>query len=201
MASAARITRYTPEQYLAMERKAEFKSEYDDGFITAMSGASRPHNLISANFSRQLGNQLEQRSCETYQSDMRVLVSRTGLYTYPDVVVVCGQAQFDDREVDTLLNPTVIVEVLSPSTGIPTTEARSSPITAGSESLKEYVLVAQDEVRIEQHHLRPGDTWQLSDLTDIDDTLSLESIDCKILREIYARVEFPSSPSPAEVKA
>lgn len=196
--AAARITRYTPEQYLAMERKAEFKSEYYDGFITAMSGASRPHNLISANVSRQLGNQLEQRSCETYQSDMRVLVSPTGLYTYPDVLVVCGQPQFDDH--DTLLNPTLIVEVLSPST-----ESYDRGKKFGHyrrlESLKEHVLVALDEVRVERY-LRRGDTWQISDLTDIDDTLSLESIDCKIpLREIYARVEFPSGPSPAEVKA
>jgi Uma2 family endonuclease len=199
MASAARITRYTPEQYLAMERKAEFKSEYDDGFITAMSGASRPHNLISANVSRQIGNQLEQRSCETYQSDMRVLVSRTGLYTYPDVVVVCGQAQFDDREVDTLLNPTLIVEVLSPSTES-YDRGKKFAHYRRLESLQEYVLVAQDEVRVERY-LRRGDTWQISDLTDIDDTLTLESIDCKIpLREIYARVEFPAVPSPTEAR-
>ena len=116
MSSAAVKTRLTPEQYLASERKSSVKSEYDNGFIYAMAGASRPHNLIASNLNREIGSQLKDRPCEVYISDMRVCVSQTGLYTYPDVVAVCGEPHFQDGELDTLLNPTVIVEVLSDST-------------------------------------------------------------------------------------
>jgi Uma2 family endonuclease len=189
MASAARIPRYTPEQYLALERKAEFKSEYYDGFITCMAGTSREHNLIGGNLGGELRSQLKGRPCETYINDMRVLVSRSGLYTYPDLIVVCGDPRFLDEKSDTLLNPTVIVEVLSP-----TTESYDRGKKFGHyrrlESLKEYVLVAQDEVFVERYS-RQGDIWQLSDWTSIDETLSLASIDCHVpLREIYARIAF-----------
>jgi Uma2 family endonuclease len=107
---------YTPEQYLALERQAETKSEYFDGEIFAMAGASREHNLIVGNVVRELGTQLKRRPCELYPGDMRVRVTETGLYTYPDVVVVCGEPQFEDEQGDTLLNPTLIVEVLSSTT-------------------------------------------------------------------------------------
>src|SRR5690349_16896757 len=107
---------YTPEEYLALERKADYKSEYYAGEIFAMSGASRGHNLIVANVTTLLNTRLADRDCEVYPSDMRVRPPDTTLYTYPDVVVVCGQPQFEDEAVDTLLNPTLIVEVLSPST-------------------------------------------------------------------------------------
>jgi Uma2 family endonuclease len=195
MASAARMSRIAPEQYLALERKAEFKSEYYDGFITAMAGASREHILITGNLNRKIGNQLENRPCETYTTDMRVLVGRTGLYTYPDVIVVCGEPRFLDEHVDTLLNPTLIIEVLSP-----TTETYDRGKKAGHyrriESLKEYVLVAQDEVHVERY-LRQGDDWLLTDLRSIDDILSLTSIECHVpLREIYTRIQFPDVASP-----
>src|SRR5919198_4874617 len=107
---------YTPEEYLALERAARHKSEYVNGRIYALAGASRAHNLIVVNVSAELRAQLRGRPCETYASDMRVKVSQTGLYTYPDVVVVCGEPRFEDAQVDTLLNPTVIIEVLSEST-------------------------------------------------------------------------------------
>src|SRR5262245_46847116 len=116
MASPAEIPRVTPEQYLVLERKADFKSEYLNGYIIAMAGASREHNLIAGNLHGELRSQLKGRPCETYVSDMRVFIDRTGLYTYPDIVAVCGEARFQDDGVDTLLNPTVIVEVLSDST-------------------------------------------------------------------------------------
>jgi Uma2 family endonuclease len=195
MASAARISRSTPEQYLALERKAEFKSEYYDGFITAIAGASREHILITGNLNRKIGSQLENRRCETYTTDMRVLVGRTGLYTYPDVIVVGGEPRFLDEHVDTLLNPTLIIEVLSPAT-----ETYDRGKKAGHyrriESLKECVLVAQDEVHVERY-LRQGDDWLLTDLRSIDDILSLTSIECHVpLREIYARIQFPDVASP-----
>jgi len=189
MASAAQIPRYTPAEYLALERKADFKSEYYKGHITAMAGASREHNVIAGNLFRKIGNQLEGRPRESYISDMRVFIERTGLYTYPDVVVVCGEAQFEDDERDTLLNPTMIAEVLSP-----TTESYDRGKKFGHyrqlNSLREYVLVAQDEVLVE-HYIRQGDHWVLTEFRNLDDRLRLTSIDCEVsLREIYARVEF-----------
>ena len=113
------------EEYLARERQAEVKSEYHDGEVFAMSSASRPHNLIVTNLVRERSLQLRDRDCEVYPSDMRVKVDPTGLYTYPDVAVVCGTSVFEDEQVDTLLNPTLLVEALSTST-----EARNSNTTA-----------------------------------------------------------------------
>ena len=116
MSSAATRKRLSPQEYLAIERKSETRNEYYNGEMFAMAGASREHNLISVNLLRDIGNQLEDRPCEAYPSDMRVSIEATGLYTYPDVSVVCGEPRFEDREVDTLLNPTVIIEILSPTT-------------------------------------------------------------------------------------
>src|SRR6266576_505545 len=103
----------SPEEYLRLERKAEYKSEYLHGEIFAMTGASRKHNLISVNISRELSGQLRGKSCEVYASDMRVKVAASGLYTYPDVVVVCGEPKFEDGYLDTLVNPTLVLEILS----------------------------------------------------------------------------------------
>jgi Uma2 family endonuclease len=194
MASAVSTTRYTREQYLSMERKADFKSEYYNGFITAMSGASREHNLIAVNLGREISAQLKHRDCELYTSDMRVLVSQTGLYTYPDVVVACGEPRFEDAKVDTLLNPTVIVEVLSDSTESYDRGAKFAHYRR-LESLLEYVLVAQNEVRVERY-TRKGDEWLLKEFTQPQDLLRLSSIDCEVpLGEVYAKVEWPGKPA------
>ena len=189
MSTAERLT-YTPEQYLALDRKTEYRSEYRDGFIVAMSGASREHNLIALNLGAELRSQLRDRPCETYVRDMRVRVRSGGPYAYPDVVVVCGEAQFEDEELDTLLNPTVIVEVLSPTTeaydrGQKFARYRRLP------SLREYVLASQDRMLIERY-ARQDETWVLTEFSDPDDVLTLPSIGCEVpLREIYARVTFP----------
>src|SRR5829696_5082670 len=106
----------TPEEYLAYERAAEYKNEYFDGEIFAMTGASRKHNLIAGNVFGLLWQQLWGKPCEVYPSDMRVRIPSANIYTYPDVVVVCGEPEFEDGHVDTLLNPTLLVEVLSKST-------------------------------------------------------------------------------------
>jgi Uma2 family endonuclease len=189
MASAALKIRYTAEQYLAMERKSEFKSEYLDGLITAMSGVSRAHNRIAGNMYRKISDQLENRPCEAFISDLRLRVSPTGLYTYPDVMVVCGEAEYLDDEVDTLLNPTLVVEVLSPSTESYDRGAKFGHYRQLA-SLKEYVLVAQDRILVERF-TRQGDDWLLSAQNDPDDALRLVSIGCSVpLREIYARVSF-----------
>jgi Uma2 family endonuclease len=189
MASAALETRYTPEQYLAVERKADFKSEYLDGLITAMWGVSRAHNRIAGNMYRKISDQLEIRPCEAFISDLRLRVSPTGLYTYPDVMVVCGEAEYLDDEVDTLLNPTMVVEVLSPTTESYDRGAKFAHYRQLA-SLKEYVLVAQNRMLVERF-TRQGDIWLPLVQTDPDDTLRLASIDCSVaVREIYARVSF-----------
>ena len=142
--------RCTPEEYLARERQTSGKSEFYGGEIFAMTGASRWHNLIVSNILRELSSQLKGRPCVAYPSDMRVKVSTTGLYTYPDVVVVCGDEQFEDTEQDTLLNPTLIVEVLSPST-VRYDRVEKSAHYRKLDSLQEYLLVAQDRPHVEHY--------------------------------------------------
>ncbi|HEX9987422.1 MAG TPA: Uma2 family endonuclease [Chloroflexia bacterium] len=187
-------TLYSPEEYLALERKAEYKSEYFNGQILAMSGASREHNLISGNIFGEIHSQLRGKPCEVYIGDMRVKVNPAGMYTYPNVVAVCEEGRFEDEQVDTLTNPTVVVEVLSPSTeaydrGVKFAHYRKLA------SLQEYVLVAQDKVSIEHfaRHSGPVGQWVLTEMDDLDGTLHLASIGCDLaLRDIYDRVEFPS---------
>lgn len=191
MATAATIKRYTPEEYLAMERKAEYKSEYWNGFITAMSGATRKHNLVALNISAEIHGQLRARSCEVYMGDMRVRVSPTGLCTYPDVVVVCGEPEFLDDELDTLLNPSLIVEVLSPSTEDYDREGKFEHYRT-LDSLKEYVLVSQDQVLVERR-VRQGENWVSTEYRDTEATPVLEAIGCAVpLREVYAKVNLAS---------
>jgi Uma2 family endonuclease len=189
-------TYYTSEEYLALERKAEYKSEYINGQIYAMSGASREHILISVNLASELRTQVRGRPCEVYNSDMRVKVNPTGMYTYPDVSVVCGKPVFDDTRQDTLNNPSVIIEVLSPSTEAYDRGEKFAHYQRLS-SLVDYVLVSQDKVRVE-HYVRQnevGDEWHLTAISDLHGVLHLTSIDCSVaLRDIYERVEFPEAP-------
>lgn len=184
--------RYTPEEYLALERKAEYKSEYLEGQIYAMTGASREHNLIAGNVFREFGTQLRGRPCEVYTSDMRVKVSPTGLYTYPDVVAVCGEPRFEDAHVDTLLNPTLIVEVLSDSTEA-YDRGKKSAHYRRLESLAEYVLIAQDRMHVERY-ARQREQWVLTEVSEPDGVLVLDSLGCTLrLQDIYERIEFPGA--------
>ena len=179
----------TPEEYLARERKALTKSEYRDGRIYAMPGASRAHNLITANTLVEIHIQLRNRTCEVYPSDMRVKVSAAGLYTYPDVIVVCDEPRFDDTHFDTLLNPTALIEVLSPSTAAYDRGEKFASYQK-LDSLYEYVLISQDRVRVE-HYLRQGQTWDLTEFHSLSDVFRLVSIECKLsLQAIYAKVQF-----------
>jgi Uma2 family endonuclease len=180
---------YTPEEYLALERKAEYKSEYFAGEIFAMSGASERHNLIAGNVFATLHAQLRNRPCRVYMSDIRVKVSPTGLYTYPDVVVLCGEPRFDDEHKDTLLNPIVIIEVLSPST-----EAcdRGEKFTHYRKlaSVAEYVLISQEKPHVEHFVRQPDNQWLLSEASDPHDTVQLPSINCALaLSDVYEKVE------------
>jgi Uma2 family endonuclease len=194
MASAPR-PRYTPEEYLAMESAAEYKSEYIDGEIYAMSGGSEAHILITDNIGAELRSQFKGRPCRAYTSEMRVRVSPKRMYTYPDVVAVCEPRQFTDEHRDTLLNPNVIFEVLSPSTEKYDRTFKFDRYTQ-LESLTDYVLVAQDSVRVE-HFVRDGERWLFSVITDLNASIHLASIDCTLaLAEIYDNVEFPDPPPP-----
>ncbi len=151
-----------PQQYLTRERDAAFKSEYYRGEMFATAGASREHNLIVANFVGELRNLLKSRACEVYPSDLRVRVNPAGLYTYPDVTVICGTPQFEDDQFDTLLNPTTVIEVLSKSTESYDRGTKSAMYRQLA-SLQEYVLVAQDRVSIESYVRQPGDRWLLAE--------------------------------------
>ncbi|MDT4956069.1 MAG: hypothetical protein QOJ02_4207 [Acidobacteriota bacterium] len=180
---------YTPEEYLALERQAEYKSEYFNGEIFAMTGASRKHNLVAGNVFASLHGQLKKRPCEIYPSDMRVKVSMTGLYTYPDVVIACGEPTFDDKQKDTLLNPTVLVEVLSKSTASYDRGEKFEHYRK-LDSLAEYLVIAQNKYHVEHYVRQPDNRWLLSETDDMQTTIHLSSIECDLaLADIYDKVE------------
>lgn len=192
MAVSVQQTTPTPEQYLALERCAAVKSEYINGHILAMAGASRRHNQMTFNIAVALGLQLKGRSCVAYTSDMRVKVAATGLYTYPDVVATCEKPVFEDAFVDTLLNPAVIIEVLSDSTegydrGAKFAHYRRLP------SLQEYCLISQDRVCVE-HYVRQMQRWLLTETSAFNDVLRLDAIDCELnIADVYDKVDFPDT--------
>jgi Uma2 family endonuclease len=178
----------TPEEYLSFERAAEYKNEYFDGEIYAMPGASRRHNIITLNIGAELRARLRGRDCETYVSDMRVKIPTANIYTYPDVVALCGEAEFEDEAVDTLLNPSLIVEVLSKSTASYDREEKFAYYRT-LPSLAEYLLVSQDEHHVTQHVKRDDGRWLLTDVRSLEGKLELSSVGCVLtLTEVYDRV-------------
>ena len=186
-------TYLTPEQYLEIERKAEFKSEYYQGEMFAMSGARYPHIGIVANTVASLHQQLRRGPCRPLSNDMRVRVTATGLYTYPDVVIVCGEPQFLADTFDTLLNPTVIVEVLSESTeaydrGQKFEQYRSL------ESLKEYMMISSQRISVERYTRQPDGSWNYIAKASLEDSIDLKSVDCHLLlADLYEKVDFSTS--------
>ncbi len=178
----------TPQEYLKDEREAEYRSEYLNGEVFAMAGASRRHNLIVTNIVRELSFQLKKKPCEVYSNDMRVRVSNTGLYTYPDIAVVCGEAVFDDEYNDTLLNPIVIIEVLSDSTQQYDRGEKFAHFRR-LESLAEYLLISQKTYLAEHYVRKSGNQWECSETTNPEETVYLPSIHCYLaLPEIYDKV-------------
>lgn len=182
--------KWTQEKYLNFERESEEKHEYLNGEIVALAGASPNHNQILGNTLASLHTQLRTGPCIVYPSDMRLKVTKTGLYTYPDISVVCGSPQFDDESNDSLLNPTVLIEVLSPSTenydrGKKFRHYRTIV------SLHEYILIAQDNIEIEQFVRQADGNWLLHEISQSEASLELPSIGC-ILRaeDIYLKVTF-----------
>lgn len=186
--------RYTPEQYLEMDRKAEQRSEYVNGEILAMAGASREHNLVVTNLVRELSTRLRGQPCETYSNDMRVRVSPVR-YTYPDVAVGCDPLEFADNSVDILLNPVVIMEVLSPTTE---NDDRSWKFAHYRHlaTLTGYVMLSQYQPLIEHYTRQADNQWVLTELRGLGAILRLPSIGCELpLADIYERVEFVPDPA------
>ena len=182
----------TPEEYLALERQAETKSEYWQGEVYALAGASRQHNLVAANLTAALNLQLRSWPCEVYASDMRVKVARADHYSYPDVAVVCGQAEFEDRSEDTLLNPTVLIEVLSPSTEGYDRGAKFE-LYRTLESLSDYLLISQSRPIIEHYTRQPDDHWLLSTYKGLEAVTPIPSIGCELrLADVYDKVTWPA---------
>jgi Uma2 family endonuclease len=184
--------RLSPEEYLARERVATFRSEYYQGDVFAMAGASPDHNRLVCNVLTSLDAQLRGGSCEVFPSDLR-LACPSGLFTYPDVVVVCGDLEFFGDQRDTITNPRLIVEVLSRSTerydrGTKFWHYREIP------SLAEYVLVSHREPRIERFARDPRPGWLLTEAAGLEASISLETIHCRLaLADVYRDVKVPPS--------
>ena len=179
----------TDEEYLRVERQAFEKSELINGRIVAMAGASENHNVISSNVFFEIGIQTKKGDCRAFSSDMRVKAKK-GNYYYPDIVVVCGERKFEDNKKDILLNPKVIVEVLSKSTKLKDRNEKLDSYMS-LESLTDYVLIEQDAMRIEHFMKISEKEWKVNLLTENADKLALESINCEVsLDEIYREVKF-----------
>jgi Uma2 family endonuclease len=181
-------THLTFEEYLAIERNAEEKSEYFNGEMFLMSGGSAAHSIIAANVIRLLGNQLVERDCILYNSDMRVKISKLKKTTYPDVSIVCGEQQFDDEQQDTLLNPTLVIEVLSDSTEA-YDRGRKFEHYQQLDSFAEYILISQTPYRIEQFIRQDGRTWTYKEFRNAEEIVQLESVNCTLLlQDVYLKV-------------
>lgn len=203
MSSAPQITkRYTPAEYYALERTAEYKSDYYDGEIFAMAGGTARHSLIATNVAGELRQRLKRSPCAAYESNLRLKVRATGLRTYPDVTVYCGPLEYDpgDPEGTTALNPTVIFEVLSPST-----EGYDRGFKAQHyrriDSLRAYVFVAQDRAHVEVEQRQAEGAWLLREADGLDAAIRIEPLGIDLpLAEIYDRIPLdavaaPSSPA------
>ena len=195
MATRTPQTYLTPEEYITLERKAipdaeTVRSEYLDGEIIAMSGASFTHNLITGNIFAELHTRLKGSGYVVFANEMRVSVPTAESYFYPDVGVVCEEPHFEDDVFDTLLNPIVIVEVLSASTEAYDRGDKFAHYRQ-LQSLQEYILVSQDKVRVD-HYVRHAVQWILTDFQGLEQQRPLTSIQCELpLQEIYERIPFP----------
>jgi Uma2 family endonuclease len=196
----AKPARFTIEEYLRLEADAVEKHEYRDGEIVAMAGGSPQHSLVIANLIREVGNRLKGKPCRVYDSNLRVRVARTTLYTYPDLTVICGDPEFDpqDRNRTTVVNPRLVVEVLSPATEA---EDRGEKFIRylQIDSLQEYVLVSQLAPRVETYFRRGDGSWLFTPAAGLEALAKLRSLEIDLpLAEAYAGIEFPPEPSPPE---
>jgi Uma2 family endonuclease len=187
---------YSEEEYLEMEREADYKSEYYRGEIFAMAGAGFNHNRITENLSGEFHIRLKGKSCKGYSRDLRVHIPENGLYTYPDFLIICGKNQFLDDKKDTILNPTVIIEVLSPSTS-GYDRGEKFHFYRSIQSLKEYAIVDSLSIAVEVWRKNEGNVWYLaSESYDINNSIEIGSVDLKLsMINIYADTEdlFPAT--------
>lgn len=192
------IKRFTPREYYELERKAEYKSDYYDGEIFAMSGGTSRHSVIILNIGGELRQRLKGKPCNPYESNLRLKVMATGLRTYPDVSVYCGPLERDEEDPyeETYINPTVVFEVLSKST-----EGYDRGWKAENyrqiESLKAYVLVSQESPHVEIFERQPDRSWRLRETRGLDTILTISAIQVELpLAEIYDRVDFAVGERP-----
>ena len=186
---------YSPVEYLALEETAEYRSEFYQGEIFAMSGGSANHNRITRNLVVALEAAFEGKPCEAFITDMRLLVKKNGLYTYPDVMVVCGKLAFVKGRTDTITNPVAIVEVLSESTQGYDRGAKFELYRA-IETLQDYVLIDQARVHVEYFRKLEDGRWLLTEFNELEGVLRLESVAVEVsLDRVYQRVEW-ENPTP-----
>ena len=179
----------TPEEYLKFERASEEKHEYFAGEIFDFPRSNQNHVLIMGNTAAAFHSQLSSRPCDAFMSRMRIKIRPTGLYTYPDICIVCGESELEDLYDDTLLNPIVIIEILSPATEAYDRGKKFQQYRL-IETLRDYLLIAQDNVRIEHFSLRDGE-WIFSDANTLDGSITLPSIDCTLsLSDVYEKITF-----------
>jgi Uma2 family endonuclease len=184
---------FTPQEYLSFERSTDARHEYLDGQVYAMAGESLEHSRICVNVAGELRASLKGRPCEVLSPNMKVVTSPSGLFGYPDVVVVCGEPQFHDERRDVLVNPTIIFEVLSPSTEAYDRGEKFLRYRTHIATLAEYVLVSQHRPLVEHYARQPDGAWSYSSVVGLSENLLLPSIKCQLpLSEIYDRIIFPS---------
>jgi Uma2 family endonuclease len=184
---------YSSREYLALENSAEYKSEFFNGHIYAMAGATPNHVRLSGNVYHALRTHLTGNPCEVFNSDLRVQISETGAYVYPDVTVACPPLQFSEDDPNALTNPVVVIEVLSPSTEAHDRGAKWAHYQR-LESLCDYVLVSQDQMRLEHYERQEDGSWRYSVAEKVEAFVTLESIGCRLnVSEVYERVEFISA--------
>lgn len=184
---------YSVEEYLDIERAGPHKHEFYRGEIFALAGSSEAHNLILTNILTSLNTQLRQRPCKVYPSDMRLKIPKTGLYTYPDVSIVCDTPHFDDSKQDTLLNPIIVIEILSPSTERYDRGKKFQNYRTVT-TLEEYLLISQDDYHIERYINQNNGNWLLTSYEGKNTTLRLKAIDCTLLLDdVYNKVDIDTS--------
>ncbi len=189
--TALRKRSFTPQEYLELECKADYKSQYVAGEIFSMAGAQSAHVIIGVNLLGELRNRLRSRKCHVFSNDMRVRAESSDLYTYPDASVLCGKPEFDfSSKPESLLNPQVIFEVLSPSTELFDRGDKFARYRK-LDSLTDYVLVASEAMRVEHYVRQDGGAWILTVYDQPEQHVPLRSLDCDLqLAEIYYQVTF-----------
>lgn len=188
---------FSPEEYLALERGTDARHEYLDGQVYAMAGESLERSRICVNLAGELRARLRGGPCEVLSPNMKVVTAPPGLFAYPDATVVCGEPRFHDERRDVLLNPTVIFEVLSPSTEAYDRGEKFFRYRSRIPGLQDYVLVSQGKPFVEHFSRQPDGSWRYSTAGGLSESIYLASVDCRLpLAEIYDRIAFPAAALP-----